>query len=332
MGKTASAPPIVVVFGDEDYQKSDALTRTLDALLPPPIDRTLALTEYDGTRKEDQGGPASGDVLAELATLPFLTPRRVVLIRDADSFVTAHRETLERYLTRPAPTGTLVLECRSFPRTTRLAKAVPGVGGQIIECKKLTGRALFDFVLAEGQRRGRKIDRAAAARLIDLVGPDAGRLAAEVEKLALYAVDQPAILERHVVELVGVAREEKVFAAVDAAAAGAGEQALRLWRQVLSTDPEAAFKALGGVAWKLRQWLGAHQMLASGLSISEIAPKVMAWGREQQLDATLRRLPPRALRRAVAALAELDSQAKSGTRSIETGVERLLVELAGSAR
>ena len=304
----------------------------MDALLPPGVDRSLAFSEYDGTRKPDQGGPSIGDVLAELATRPFLTPRRVILIRDADAFVTAHREILERYLTRPATTGTLILECRSFPRTTRLAKAVPTVGGRLIECKKLSGRALFDFVLAEGQRRGKRLDRAAATRLIDLIGPDAGRLAAEVEKLALYAADRPDVHERDVVELVGQSREEKVFAVLDAAASGDAAPALRLWRQVLATDPEAPYKALGGVAWKLRQWLNAHQMLDAGLSTAEIAPKVMAWGREQQLEAALRRLPAHSLRQFLAALADLDSQAKSGTRSIETGIERLLVQLAGLAR
>jgi DNA polymerase III delta subunit len=69
-------------------------------------------------------------------------------------------------------------------------------------------------------------------------------------------------------------------------------------------------------------------LLADGLGISAIAPKVLMWGREQELRVILKRLSPALLRRFLAALADLDSQAKSGLRSIETGVELLLARLA----
>lgn len=299
--------------------------------MPPQVERSLALTSYDGSRTADQGGPSLAVIFEDLATLPFLADRRVVLIREADAFVTAHREKLETYLTRPAPTGTLVLECRSFPKTTRLSKAATAAGGQLTECKKLVGRALVDFVTEEAQTQGKRIDPAAAARLIDMVGQDTGILATEVEKLALYAADRPNLTESDVTDLVGQSREEKIFAVMDAAASGRLTDALYLWHQVLATDPEAVYKALGGIAFKVRQWLSAHHLLADGNSVSEIAPRVMMWGRQRDLEALLRRLSPALLRRLLAALANLDSQAKSGTRSIETGIELMLVRLASPA-
>jgi DNA polymerase-3 subunit delta len=332
MARSPAAPPIVVVHGDEQHQKLTALTQALDALLPPGTDRSLALTEYDGARGEDQGGPSLVAVLEDLATLPFLAGQRVILIRDAEAFVAAHRDRLEKYLAKPSPTGTLILECRSFPKTTRLSKVAVAVGGQVVECKRLFGRALLDFVLAEARARNKRIEPSAAARLIDLVGPDAGTLAAEVEKLSLYAADRPALTDQDVSELVGQSREEKIFAAMDAAGTGRLAEALRLWHQVLATDPGAVYKALGGLAFKVRQWLTAHRMLADGMAINGIAPKVMMWGRAQELETLLGRLSTAFLRRLLAAIANLDSQAKSGTRSIETGVELMLIRLAAGAR
>lgn len=225
-----------------------------------------------------------------------------------------------------------MLECRSFPKTTRLYRAAVAVGGRVIECKRLFGRALFDFVLTEARSRGKRIEPSAAARLIDLVGPDAGILSAEVEKLSLYAVDRPALTDQDVSDLVGQSREEKIFAAVDTAGTGQPAEALRLWHQVLATDPAAVYKALGGLAFKVRQWLAAHRMLAGGTTVPEIAPKIMMWGRVLELEALLGRLSPAFLRRLLAAVANLDSQAKSGTRSIETGVELMLIRLAAGAR
>ena len=330
--KTTTQPPVVVIYGDEEHQKNTLLTNTLDALLPPDVDRSLALTTYDGSRPDNDGGPSLAAIFEDLATLPFLAERRVVIIREADGFVTAHRERLEKYVAKPSPTGVLVLECRSFPKTTRLYKAVLATGGQVHECKKLFGRALLDFLLNEARARNKQLQPAAAARLVDLIGQDTGMLAAEVEKLSLYVADRPAITDRDITDLVGQSREEKIFAALDAAAAGRLPEALRLWHQVLTTDPAAVFKSLGGMAFKVRQWLAAHRAAAQGANARAIAPKVMMWGRERELEALLHRLSPSRLRRLLAEIADLDSQAKSGTRSIEKGVELMLVQLAGPTR
>ncbi len=271
-------------------------------------------------------------MLEDLATLPFLAPRRVVLIRDADAFVTANRERLEKYLERPSPTGTLILECRSFNRATRLAKAVPKVGGELMECKKLVGPALTAFVTAEARARGKTLSASAAARLVNLAGADTGVLTGEVEKLALYAGERRDITDEDVDALVGQTREEKIFAALDAAALGRTRDALELWQQVLATDRSAVHKALGGMMYRIRQWLAVHRLTGAGLTVPEAARRLGAWGRDRELEALIRRLPPLLLRRLAAAVAQLDSQAKLGTRSIETGVELILVRLASASR
>jgi len=333
MTKTARTRllPIVVIYGDEAYQKNDALHRALDELLPPEIDRGLALTEYDGAATEEQGGPSLAAVLDDLLTLPFLAERRVVVIRDADKFISSARERLENYLKNPSPTGTLILECRSFPKNLRLSKAAVAAGGRLCECAKLRGRAVVDFVIAEATARDKRIDYPAAARLVELTGAEQGLLAGEVEKLCLYAADRPSVTLKDVADLVGQSREEKIFAVMDAAATGRLPEALRLWHQVLASDPAAAFRAVGGVAYVLRRWLDAHRLRADGMPVSAIAPKVMMWRRERELETLLRRLPPPRLSRLLAALATLDSQAKVGARSIEAGIEALLIELAAPA-
>jgi DNA polymerase-3 subunit delta len=184
--------------------------------------------------------------------------------------------------------------------------------------------------MEEAAGRRKRIDADAAGRLCELVGSSQGALAGEVEKLSLYTGDRPVITSEDVAELVGQSREEKIFAVMDAAGVGRLPEALRLWSQVLATDPAAAYKAVGGMGFVLRRWLAAHRMVAEGLPVRSIAAKVM-WGRERELETLLRRLPVSRLKRLLARLAEIDSQAKSGVRSIDTGVEALLVETAAPA-
>ncbi len=325
--KTSTHPPIVVIFGDEPFQKSLTLQRALDGLLPPDVDRALALVEYDGARAEDQGGPTLSAVMDDLGTLPFLAPRRVVLIREAERFISSFREKLESYVAAPAPTSTLILECRSFPKTTRLYKAA-AASGAVHECRRLSGRALLEFVSAAAQSRGKRIDAPTAQMLVDRVGPDQGVLDCELEKLALYLDQRPQITAKDLDELVGLSREEKIFAVMDAAAAGDREAALALWNQVTQTDSAAPFKAVGGVAFVLRKWLAARRMLREGLSIAAIAPKVLMWGRERELQTLLATQSESRLAGSLCRLAQLDAQAKVGARSIENGIEALILEVA----
>lgn len=72
-------------------------------------------------------------------------------------------------------------------------------------------------------------------------------------------------------------------------------------------------------------------MRAEGLNVRAIAPKVMMYNRADELESILNRLPPARLRRFLAAIAELDSQAKVGARSIVRGIEKLLAAVAAPA-
>ncbi len=324
-------PPLIVIYGDEEYQKSVSFEAALNRLLPPQVDRSLALCVYEGAQRGEAGELTYATVVTDLATLPFLSERRVVVVRDADTFISAWREKLEGYLAKPAPTGTLILTCRSFPKTTRLYKAADACGGELIECKKLSDRALVDFVSAQVRERGKQIDPATAARLADLVGADQGVLTNEIEKLCLYVGERTGISDDDVSDLVGRTREEKIFAVMDAAGAGNIRAMLRQWQHLIMSDSAAIFMAVGGIAFVLRKWITAHRMAAEGLATRAIAPKVMMWGRERELDLILSRLSARRVGQYLCELGELDAQAKSGVRSIDTGVELLLLRIATAA-
>jgi DNA polymerase III delta subunit len=113
-----------------------------------------------------------------------------------------------------------------------------------------------------------------AARLIDLVGNDAGAVEAELEKaVALYIDERREIRDEDVTDLVGLSREETIFRVADEAALGRLPQALRLWHHTLATDPGAPFRAVGGLAFVLRRWLEAHAALADGAAAGRGGPQ-----------------------------------------------------------
>jgi len=323
-----------VLHGEDDAQRAKAVDDLLAELLPEAADRALALSVYDaGARHAGEETAAPGGALTDLLTPPLLGGRRVVVVRSADAFISAHRRRLEEYAAKPAPFATLVLECRSFPSSTNLYKAVRAAGGPdaIQAFEKPKDSQTPANIVARAAQLGCRLAPEVVPRLIELVGRDLETLTRELEKLALYVGERRLITAEDVATLVGLTREERIFAVMDAAGLGQTARAVRLWEQTLATDPDAPFKAIAGIAFVLRRWLTAHQMLAQGLTPAQIAPQVMMWRRESDLATILRRLPAPRVRAALAALARLDTQAKTGLRSIERAVELLLVRLAAPA-
>ena len=100
---------------------------------------------------------------------------------------------------------------------------------------------------------------------------------------------------------------------------------------VTATDKDAVFKAVGGMCFKVRGWLAAHQMLADGMDTRAVANKAGLWKNPRDLPNLMRRQPPLRLKRILARIAQLDSQAKVGGRSIDTGIEAILAVLATPA-
>ena len=114
----AKRQPVYALFGDEDFLKRRCRDAII-ALVVGDADPEFAVASYPGDKLD------FSTVRNELETLPFLAPARVVVVEPADVFVTVHRDSLEKYAAVPSKVGVLILDVKSFPETTKLAKALP---------------------------------------------------------------------------------------------------------------------------------------------------------------------------------------------------------------
>ncbi|MBN1488600.1 MAG: DNA polymerase III subunit delta [Phycisphaerae bacterium] len=316
-GGAGGPMPVYVVFGPEQFLKDRAIHGILDALLAPG-DRGTCLGEYEGA------SASLADVLDDLRTLPFLGPRRVVWLRDADPFITEHRAALESYLAEPSPTGALILDCRSFPSNTRLYKSVKAIG-ECIPCeapKKYTLPAwLVDRCRTE---YAKNIDLEAARLIVEQIGDDLGQLDGELAKLSLYVGQRRAITMKDVTALVGQQREQKVFGLLGAMADGDRAEALRLWEEVWQTDRAAQARAIGGIAWGVRQMIAAHSALRDGVPVGALAKRYFT--DPQRLQTRLRVFTPQRLYRQLDQLCEADVASKTGMSSVQTSIEEFILD------
>src|SRR5690242_12629406 len=108
--------PVYVLFGEDTFLHDAARAEIIKAIIGDS-DPQVAVSVFDAEAE-------LATVLDELRTLPFLAPRRAVVIRDADAFVSAYRDALETYLQSPSANSSLMLVVSSWPSNTRLYKLV----------------------------------------------------------------------------------------------------------------------------------------------------------------------------------------------------------------
>ncbi len=269
------------------------------------------------------------EVLDELRTLPFLAPKRVVLLKNADEFVSEHRETLENYFDNPCPTGILIMTVNSWPATTRLAKKLAAGPGELISITEPKPWELPQKISQyAADAYGKSLARPAAELLIELTGDQLPALYAEVDKLALYADAKKAITAEDVESLVGRNRAFNAFAVIDSIAEGNVGQAVDRLRRMFDADKSAEYTFVGAFAWHLRRMFNAKRMLQQGLAQNQVAGKLNIRGNKDKFfNQVAKMLLPR-IAEAMKLLAQTDHDIKTGQAQPRVAAEQLVFNLA----
>jgi DNA polymerase-3 subunit delta len=270
------------------------------------------------------------DVMAELKTVSMFGDQRIVMIEDADEFVSKHRAVLEKYVTQPAKGSMLILDVKSWPRNTKLFKLVEQ-HAMALECAELTGAALQKWLqkLAKDQY-GKQLDRESAALIIALAGDGLNLLEQEVAKLAALVGDLDTITREDVPKVVGGWRTETTWVMLDAVRDGHPGHAIEALDKLLKSG-EAPQKVLGGVTFVFRKFAEATERARTGTPLREaIAAAGVFSNAIGQAEAYLRRIGFERASRILQLLVEADSEMKGGSR-VDPALllERLFVRLAG---
>lgn len=319
---TDQLKPVCVVYGKSTYLRRVALARIVKRELAGG-DPALNLTQVDGSDAD------AARVLDDVRTFSLLGDRRVVLVEDADAFVSKNRVVLERFASSPPDSGCLILACANFDARTRLYKAVKKVG-EVVDCKPIRGAALTAWVSTIArQEYGKQLDRRAATRLCEHVGASEESLDQELSKLATYVGSRAEITADDVDALVGHYREQTVFAVTDAIAEGDARTALSEWRQVLATDRAASGRAIGGLAWGMRRLLDARRRLDQGTPISALAKE--SWTDAGLFAKRMKLCSVSAREDQLSDLLKADLESKTGLGTVASAVDKFIVTHSAAA-
>ena len=316
-----SIEPIYVISGKETGLVNAECDKVLNTLLAPE-QRTTGLFNVSPSQV------SISQVLDELRTLPFLTDRRVVLIKEADKFVSDNRPLLEKYFDDPSDTGVLVLTVNSWQARTKLAKKL-GKAGKLISVEQpkpwqLPPR-LKQYAL---DAYDKKLNEDAARFLVEITGDDLGRLYNEVDKLALFAESEKAITVKHIEALTGNNRMFNVFAVIDSILDGNVAKAVERLRKMFAEDKSTEFTVVGAFAFHFRRLFNAKAMLAKGATPADVISKLRIWGNKEGFLKQLRKMSLRQIGDNIQRLAITDYQIKMGQVKAQLAIEQLVFKLA----
>ncbi|HET6879003.1 MAG TPA: DNA polymerase III subunit delta [Pirellulales bacterium] len=249
----ASAPGCCALFGDEPFLKGLVLAELRREVLGEG-EAEFSMTRFDGRTADWRS------VSDELLTVGlFGGGRRLVVVDDANDFVSEHRSQLEDAASRTIRSGTLVLVVQSWPSNTRLAKQV-AASGLAVECKAPPAARLVKWLSTLARERHQaRLEREAAESLVEIVGPELGLIDQELAKLSAAANGQP-IGPELVQQLVGGWKAKTAWDMLDAAVEGrTGEALVELDRLLLSGENPIA--VMGQIAATLRRFAAATRLI-----------------------------------------------------------------------
>lgn len=310
-----SVKPVFVLFGHDGFLL-DAARQEVLARIIGDSDPQVSVSSFDADAE-------LATVLDELRTMPFLADRRAVIVRDADAFISAYRESLEKYLESPSKCSSLVLLVGSWKSNTRLYKLV-AQAGEAIDCTSPNEQSLPSWLTKAAARRGKKIKTDAAALLAAWIGSDLAALDSEMEKLSLYAADRDTITGEDVSRLVAASGGRDPFALTNAITAGDAAWALKALGDML-TQRGDEFKALGLINWHLHRVLSAQQKLQAGAAPNKAIP-FMPFAQQKPFLDMLHRRSLDKLQQDFRRLIAVDLAMKSGAKS-DAALTDLVVQL-----
>jgi DNA polymerase-3 subunit delta len=279
-------------------------------------------------------------VMDDLQTLPMLAPRKLVVVEQADPFVSRERGRLEKLFpdllkrTDGDVKGVLVLAVQTWAGTTKLAKMTPDAN--VIACKTPSSQMLPQWCANWcASEHGKQLAANAARLLVDLVGPEMGLLDMEMQKLAAFVGSAPKIDSRDVDQLVGRSRTESTWEIFNLISEGKVAESLAYLSRLLDQGEEP-MKLLGAFSYRLRRTAQAARLHAQGVPLNEALTRAGVHNHpaaRQSEEQLMRHLGRRRVDKLYDWLLETDSGLKGGSALPPPAqLERLVVRLARSAR
>ncbi len=269
---------LYLILGKEPFERRVAVDRIVAKVLTAGA-RDVALKLFDGDRLDPEA------LMTELNTFGFFTPKRVVVVDNADQLKKAATELLESYYQNLNPSVCLVLSATTLNRATNFYKKgeKAGVALEFPEAKPWEKeKALKEWVIAQVAASGKKIEAQAAAYLVKQLGTDQALLYQELQKLYCYVDDRPEITLQDIGAISTSVNTDTGWQLGEALFRRDAPNALRISKALLE-DGTALISLIRQIRTQMQTQFQVCTLLSSGGTAADVS-KQFPYMRGQILD------------------------------------------------
>ena len=235
--------PVYILSGSEYFLKKQALTGIkerffLDGGVKEGLIQfngkdtgsNFAVSQAEGNAT--QNVKASGllnDIFDEVRTAPMFGKRKLIIVENADSLLVKHQERISEYIKSPFSINCLIFEVLSIDKRTKLAKAMSGKQGVIVECDKLFDRPapwetkkpeydseLTKWIIIHARSYDKTMNLKSAFCLLERTGNSLAIIDRQLDALSIFVGDKKEISMEDIQRFSGASHREKLFNLLDA--------------------------------------------------------------------------------------------------------------------
>ncbi len=229
--------PLYCFWAKESLLLEEALTKAVQAVIP--------LNRMDFNYDVFEPSSSAQSIMDAAYSLPFMVPRRLVILKDFHDFSGGNIKLLIPYFKKPVETTCMIVLSHKEPKSS--IEAVWRVYS--LDIRESEVRA---WARQRAAAKGIKISAGAVDYLLEALGPDLGLLSSEIEKLACSG--RKEIDEKDVISSTGMMRDYTPFNLIDAIIAGNNTKAFRILRSLNEKKSSDAVAVLGPLNWHYRQF------------------------------------------------------------------------------
>lgn len=208
------------------------------------------------------------DILNALQTLPFLSQKRLIIVKGIDKMKASDASQLSSYLLNIVETSVLVLLYNNNYKKETIAKRKELVNNSIsskhcvaVDCRKLYESEVKSFIKNEFNFRKKNISYDSISKIIDNNGTDLLSIVNEIEKVCLFVGENKKEVNQEDLDLIsGYTKELNIYSLSSCIESKDLEKALFILNKLLIQGEEPVM-ILSAIFSSIRKMLAAKSML-----------------------------------------------------------------------
>jgi DNA polymerase III subunit delta len=260
---------VYLFTGNDSYSKEKAIDELVSSILGATAAKEFDCRIFYGAESD------ASQIRDYLATLPFLAPKRVAIVKDFDKLPKESRALLSDYTKKSPKSTCLILETKEDARPDDYGIAA---GASVRRFEGPTDAELTSWIKRYIASRSKDIEDEAVSALKELQGRNLLSIASELEKLLLYIGNRPCATADDVEEVVAKSLISSAFDLTDAIEARDIERALEIVSESMLAGRKH-YEIIGLLCWHLKKMYRAKTLLERGVSeyqaasLLKIAPR-----------------------------------------------------------